>query len=139
MQVSEENIIVEDGTKASSPNTLANSKTPNSTAESSCVVPEISGDISAVSTASQMLKEDSIVIGRSASEVDSQGGSSKIPGESRSRKIEPDGLISGLTGENLTASGLRKDENANTSVLDSEKVIKYLKSYIFMVFWSPLF
>ncbi|KAF3442993.1 hypothetical protein FNV43_RR16911 [Rhamnella rubrinervis] len=119
--VAEENMVVEDGTKASSPDTLTNPKTPNTIAESSCVAIEINGDTSAVSTASQMLKESSVGIG-CTSEFDSQGGSSKVPGESGSSKIESDSHISGLTGEHLTASGLRRDENANTSVLDSEKV-----------------
>ncbi|KAF3456490.1 hypothetical protein FNV43_RR01141 [Rhamnella rubrinervis] len=133
--VAEENMVVEDGTKASSPDTLTNPKTPNTIAESSCVAIEINGDTSAVSTASQMLKESSVGIG-CTSEFDSQGGSSKVPGESGSSKIESDSHISGLTGEHLTASGLRRDENANTSVLDSEKLYFEIVDYSLVGYWS---
>lgn len=122
----------EDGPKTPLPDTLADPKATNTTAESSDGVNEINGDTSTVSAASQTLENNSLVLGCSASELnrDSQGGSSELLGGSGTRKIESGSYASVLFRENLTASGQAKEESTNISVSDSAKVIN--------VFWISI-
>lgn len=139
VQVSEENMGVEDETKASLSDALTNPKPPSTTAEGSFVVTEIDGDATAVSTASQVLNKSSSVIGDNASELGSQGGSAKVSGESGSKKLESYNPVSGLPRENLPASGLKVDESPTTSISDPAKVINYLKPFLTFISFGLLY
>lgn len=142
VQVLEEKMGVENETKASLSDALTNPKPPSTTAEGSFVVTEIDGDAPAVSTASQVVNENSSVIGDNASELGSQGGSSKISkvsGESGSKKFESYNPISGRPRENPLALGLKVDESPNTSISDPAKVINYLKPFLTFISFGLLY
>ena len=109
MQASEGNLVVDDEPEAP--------KIAIATGESTSDGKPMDNDLCSISSASNILRKDSIVLGSVPSEIDKNGlgNPSEHSGESRNEK-------SVVLREDVTVSGQREDRNTITSLSDSLKV-----------------